>query len=152
MAYPADIIYEPIIGTGYVAETFANRILRITENPQRIFHTSVFYVFNGRVGPTAIAIDDQGNIYAARYEYQKENNSVNGLISVINKEGYLVGELELPKMSEITGMFIPKKLIEESKDMENNPKTNVYLYFTEKNFNGVKRIKLNSFINDIEKS
>ncbi len=63
-----------------------------------------------------------------------------------------MGELELPKMSEITGMFIPKKLIEESKDMENNPKTNVYLYFTEKNFNGVKRIKLNSFINDIEKS
>ena len=152
LAYPADIIYEPIIGTGYVAETFANRILRITENPQGIFHTSVFYVFNGRVGPTAIAIDDQGNIYAARYEYQKENKSVNGLISVINKEGYLVGELELPKMSEITGMFIPKKLIEESKDMENNPKTNVYLYFTEKNFNGVKRIKLNSFINDIEKS
>ena len=152
LAYPADIIYEPIIGTGYVAETFANRILRITENPQGIFHTSVFYVFNGRVGPTAIAIDDQGNIYAARYEYQKENNSVNGLISVINKEGYLAGELEIQKMSEITGMFIPKKLIEESKDMENNPKTNVYLYFTEKNFNGVKRIKLNSFINDIEKS
>ena len=152
LAYPADIIFEPIIGIGYIAETFANRILRITENPQGIFHTSVFYTFNGRVGPTAITIDDQGNIYASRFEYQKQDKSVNGLISVINKDGYLVGELELPKMSEITGMFIPKKLIEESKDMENNPKTNVYLYFTEKNFNGVKRIKLNSFINDIEKS
>ena len=152
LAYPSDIIFEPIIGIGYVAETFANRILRITENPQGIFHTSVFYVFNGRVGPTAITNDDQGNIYASRFEYQKEDKSVNGLISVINKDGELVGELELPKMSEITGMFIPKKYIDESKDMENNPKTNVYLYFTEKNFNGVKRIKLNSFINDIEKS
>ena len=152
LAYPADIIFEPIIGIGYIAETFANRILRITENPQGIFHTSVFYTFNGRVGPTAITIDDQGNIYASRFEYQKQDKSVNGLISVINKDGYLVGELELPKMSEITGMFIPKKLIDESKEMENNPKTNVYLYFTEKNFNGVKRIKLNSFISDIEKS
>ena len=152
LAYPADIIFEPILGIGYVAETFANRILRITENPQGIFHTSVFYVFNGRVGPTALTIDDQGNIYASRFEYQKEDKSVNGLISVINKDGYLVGEIELPKMSEITGMFIPKKLIDKSKEIENNTKTNVYLYFTEKNFNGVKRIKLNSFISDIEKS
>ena len=152
LAYPSDIIFEPIIGIGYVAETFANRILRITENPQGIFHTSVFYVFNGRVGPTAITNDDQGNIYASRFEYQKEDKSVNGLISVINKDGDLVGELELPKMCEITGMFIPKRLIDESKEMENNPKTNVYLYFTERNFNGVKRIKLNSFISDIEKS
>ena len=152
LSYPSDIIFEPIIGIGYVAETFANRILRITENPQGIFHTSVFYVFNGRVGPTAITNDDQGNIYVSRFEYQKEDKSVNGLISVINKDGELVGELELPKMSEITGMFIPKKYIDESKEIDNNVKTNVYLYFTEKNFNGVKRIKLNSFISDIEKS
>ena len=152
LAYPSDIIFEPIIGIGYVAETFANRILRITENPQGIFHTSVFYVFNGRVGPTAITNDDQGNIYVSRFEYQKEDKSVNGLISVINKDGELVGELELPKMSEITGMFIPKKYIDESKEIDNNVKTNVYVYFTEKNFNGVKRIKLNSFISDIEKS
>ena len=152
MAYPSDIIFEPIIGIGYVAETFANRILRITENPQGIFHTSVFYVFNGRVGPTSLTIDDQGNIYVSRFEYQKEDKSVNGLISVINKDGDLVGELELPKMCEITGMFIPRRSNEESKEMENNTKINVYLYFTEKNFNGVKRIKLNSFISDIEKS
>ena len=152
LAYPSDIIFEPIIGIGYVAETFANRILRITENPQGIFHTSVFYVFNGRVGPTSLTIDDQGNVYVSRFEYQKEDKSVNGLISVINKDGDLVGELELPKMSEITGMFIPKRLNEESKELENIPKANVYLYFTERNFNGVKRIKLNSFISDIEKS
>ena len=152
LAYPSDIIFEPIIGIGYVAETFANRILRITENPQGIFHTSVFYVFNGRVGPTSLTSDDQGNIYVSRFEYQKEDKSVNGLISVINKDGDLVGELELPKMCEITGMFIPKRLNEESKELENSPKANVYLYFTERNFNGVKRIKLNSFISDIQKS
>ena len=152
MAYPADIIFEGIIGTGYVAETFANRILKITENPQGIFHTSVFYVFNGRVGPTAITSDDQGNIYVARFEFQNKDETVNGLISVINKDGYLIGEMEVPKMSEITGMYIPKKFIDESKEMDNNIKTNVFLYFTEKNFNGVKKIKLNNFLADIEKS
>ena len=152
LAYPADIIFEGLIGTGYVAETFANRILRITENQPGVFHTSVFYVFNGRVGPTAITSDDQGNIYVARFEFQNKDETVNGLISVINKDGYLIGELEVPKMSEITGMYIPKKFIDESKEMDNNVKTNVFLYFTEKNFNGVKKIKLNNFLSDIEKS
>ena len=152
LAYPADIIFEGIIGTGYIAETFANRILRITENPQGIFHTSVFYVFNGRVGPTALTSDDQGNIYVARFEFQNKDETVNGLISVLNKDGYLIGELEVPKMCEITGMYIPKKFIDESKEMDNNIKTNVFLYFTEKNFNGVKKIKLNNFLSDIEKS
>ena len=152
LAYPADIIFEGIIGTGYVVETFANRILRITENPQGIFHANVFYVFNGRVGPTSITLDEQGNLYVSRFEYQNKDESINGLISVINKDGYLIGELELPKMSEITGMYIPKKLFDESKEMENNIKTNVFLYLTEKNFNGVKKIKLNNFISEIEKS
>ena len=46
-----DLIYESIIGTGYMAETCDNRILRITENPQEIFYMSVFYVFNRRVVP-----------------------------------------------------------------------------------------------------
>ena len=89
LAYPADIIYEPIIGTGYVAETFANRILRITENPQGIFHTSVFYVFNGRVGPTAITNDDQGNIYASRFEYQKEDKDVYHSTGICSLHVYL---------------------------------------------------------------
>jgi len=56
----------------------------------------------------------------------------------LNKEGNLVGELIISKMPEITGMFISSK----NKDL---------LYFTEKNFNGVMRIKLSSFISEISK-
>ena len=152
LAYPSDIFYDGILGIGYVCETFANRILRITENPQNIYHTNVFHVFNGRVGPTALTCDDQGNIYVSRFEFQNKDGNVDGLISVLNKDGYLIGELEIPKMSEITGIFIPRKFFDESKELENTVKTNTYLYFTEKNFNGVKRIKLNNFIADIEKS
>ena len=56
----------------------------------------------------------------------------------MNKEGNLVGELIIPKMPEITGIFI------SSKNKDN-------LYFTEKNFYGVMRIKLSSFISEISK-
>ena len=152
LAYPADIIFEGIIGTGYVVETFANRILKITENPQGIYHVSVFYVFNGRLGPTSLTIDDFGNIYVSRFEYQNQNESVSGLISVLNRDGYLIGEIEIPKMSEINGIYIPKKIIEESKDVDNLVKNNAYLYFTDNHFKGVKRIKLNNFLSEIEKS
>jgi hypothetical protein len=56
----------------------------------------------------------------------------------LNKEGNLVGELIISKMPEITGIFISSK----NKDI---------LYFTERNFNGVMRIKLSSFISEISK-
>lgn len=136
LANPADLVFDPHKNVIYVCETFTNRIIRITLTSNNT-HSSVFYQFSGRVGPSAIAIDDSviGNIYIARYEFQN-NDDVDGLISVINREGVLVGELIIPKLPEITGLMIPSK----SKDL---------LYFTEKNTNGVLSIKLNSFMNQI---
>lgn len=145
LAYPADIFYDNILAVGYIAETFANRILKITENPQGVYHVSVFYVFNGRVGPTSITCDDEGNIFVSRFEYQNKDE-VDGLISVLNKDGYLVGELIVPKMPEIVGMHIPRK--EESKDN----RSDLVLYFTERNFSGVKKIKLGPFVTEIDKA
>lgn len=63
---------------------------------------------------------------------------MDGIISVINKEGVLIGELIINKLSEITGLFISSK----KKEM---------LYFTEKNSNGVMKIKLSSFISELDK-
>ena len=64
--------------------------------------------------------------------------AVDGLISVLNKYGIIVGEIIIPKLSEITGLLIsPKK-----KDM---------LYVTDRNTNSVIKIKLTSFISEIEK-
>ena len=145
LAYPADIYYDNMLGVGYIAETFSNRILRISQNPQGVYHVSVFYVFNGRVGPTSIACDDEGNIYTSRFEYQNKDD-VDGIISVINKDGYLVGELIIPKMPEIVGMHMPRK--EESKDN----RSDLVLYFTERNFSGVKKIKLGPFVTEIDKA
>jgi hypothetical protein len=33
---------------------------------------SVFYQFSGRMGPSAIAIDTDGNLYVARYDFAGE--------------------------------------------------------------------------------
>ena len=51
---------------------------------------------------------------------------------MLGKEGNLIGELILPKMPEITGLFISSK----RKDI---------LYVTEKTCNGILKIKLTAF-------
>lgn len=136
LANPSDLVFDPHKNVIYICETFTNRIIRITLTANNT-QSSVFYQFSGRVGPTAIAIDDStaGNIYIARYEFQS-NEEVDGLISVITRDGALVGELIIPKLPEITGLMIPSK----NKDQ---------LYFTERNTNGVLSLKLNPFINQI---
>jgi hypothetical protein len=79
------------------------------------------------------------NLFQLNKKNKKSSeNDVDGVISLLNKEGNLVGELIIPKMPEITGIFISSK----NKD---------FLYFTEKNYNGVMRIKLSSFISEITK-
>ncbi|MCQ2818309.1 MAG: SMP-30/gluconolactonase/LRE family protein [archaeon] len=148
LAYPSDIIFSQNTNVGYVAETFANRIIRIINTEERDkCYVSVFYTFQGRVGPTALAMDDLENVYVARYEYQNEAKDVNGIIDVITKDGNLIGELIVPKNPEITGMLIYE---EEPKEGNRNRK-NMYLYFTEKNFSGVRRIRIGNFVNDIER-
>lgn len=61
------------------------------------------------------------------------------MISVINQSGSLVGELLIPKLPEITGMYI-------------SPKKKDTLYLTEKNSNGVFKIKLANFLSEIDKA
>ena len=150
LAYPSDIFFDNILGIGYIAETFNNRIIKITENPQGVYHCSVFYVFSGRVGPTAITCDKDANIYVSRFEYQNKKKDEDGIISVINKEGELVGEIIVPEMSEIVGIFIPRNdNVDENAEEDINKDTTLYL--TERNFNGVKKIKISDFISEINK-
>ena len=53
----------------YVAETSMNRILRVVNHASGVYHTSVFHQFSGRFGPTAIAVNEQGQIYVARFDF-----------------------------------------------------------------------------------
>lgn len=139
LSAPSDIVFDDQSGIAYLVETFTNRLIRLVQSPPGVYHASVFHQFSGRVGPTAIAIDLMGNIYVARYEFQNVEKDIDGVISVLNKEGSLVGELVIPKMPEITGICIPSDKKADT------------LYFTEKSFNGILKIKLSQFAAEIDK-
>ena len=61
-----------------------------------------------------------------------------GMISVINKDGIAVGEMNLPKLPEITGLYI-------------SPKKRENLYVTVKNSTGVFKIKISAFTAEMDK-
>ncbi len=139
LSFPADVTYDCIRKVVYVAETFANRVIRLVQNPDGVYHSSVFYQFNGRFGPTAVAVDEHGYVYVARYDFQLDlDYESDGLISVINTQGQLIGEMILPKLAEITGLLI-------------SPKKKESIFVTDRNSNGVMKVKLSSFISDLEK-
>ena len=138
----------------YVCDMLSNRILRLIQSPKGVFHTSVFYTFNGKLGPSAINMDDMGNIYISRSDFYGKNNK-DGIISIISKEGNLVGEIIVEGYSEINGLLIPKNFKKE-KDSRGNGNGNDSLssnviYFTDKNFSGVLRIKLSVISQELEK-
>jgi len=70
LSQPSDVLYDHIRGMVYVAETYANRVIRLAQNPSGVYHASVFHQFQGTIGPTALAMDELGNLYVGRYEYQ----------------------------------------------------------------------------------
>lgn len=139
LSYPADVLYDSSTGCIYLAELFANRVIRLKQSSEGIFHPSIFCQFSGRLGPSALAMDEFGNLYVARYEFQNLAAENDGLISVLNSEGVLIGELILTKLPEITGMLI-------------TPRKKETLFLTEKYTNGVIKIKLSHFISELDKT
>ena len=86
----------------YVCETFQNRVLRFYVNKQRNFLFTVFYQFSGKLGPTAVATNQDDYLFVARYEYQ--DLSTEGEIAIINPKGQYIRSLVLPGYSEINGL------------------------------------------------
>lgn len=69
LSYPSDITYDQLTNSIYIAETFMNRIIRLKQDNSGVYHTSVFYQFSGKLGPTALTVDDLGNVYTSRFEF-----------------------------------------------------------------------------------
>lgn len=143
ISFVSDLCYDSQRQCLYIAETFMNRILRLKQNDNGIFVSSIFHQFNGRIGPTALTLDENGNLYVGRFEYSLSENMEtdienDGLISVLNTEGILMGELTLPELPEISGLYI-------------SPKKRENLYLTEKNSTAVFKVKIASFTSDLDK-
>ena len=143
LSYPVDIVYDYINKTIYVAEMLANRIIRIKQDNAGIFYSSVFFQFSGRIGPRALSIDELGNLYCARYETQDNsgtidiNNSLDGLITVLDSSGIIKGEITIPKSPEIISILIPSR----KKDS---------LFYTLNENKTIYKIKLSVFISELE--
>jgi hypothetical protein len=63
---------------------------------------------------------------------------VDGNITILSKEGAIVGEIIVPGLPEISSIFIPDK-------------TKDFLYFTERHCNSVMKLKLGSILDEIKK-
>ena len=140
LSYPNDVVYDYLNKIIYVCEPFSNKILRVKTSLSGVKYTSVFHQFTGRLGPSNMVVDDAGNLYVARFEFSEtiENSIIDGLISVLNPNGVLIGQITLPRIPEISGLFIP------SKKKDN-------LYFTERGTTCVMKIKLSNFYSELDK-
>lgn len=45
-----------------------NRVLRFFQQPEGVYHGSVFYQLSGGVGPSCLAIDRHGSLYIGQYD------------------------------------------------------------------------------------
>lgn len=123
LAYPAGIAVTNNGKFIYVAEMMANRIVRYFQQPEGVYHGSVFYQLSGSVGPNSLAVDAQGSLYVGVYD-TKESGST-GKVLIISSAGAHVGTITVPG-PEISGLAI----------------TGNTLYITEKSTGAILRVGL----------
>ena len=131
LAHPAAVTLDSKMYVLYVTETLRNRVLKISQiniNNERTYYiTTVFHQFAGRLGPTAAVFDsNSGYLFVVRFEYQNEEQTEDGIISVLNREGELLSEIVVEKKPEITGIELYNK----------------YLYITERTSNKIYKFDL----------
>jgi sugar lactone lactonase YvrE len=93
LAHPCGVALSPSEKVLYTAETFNNRILKTVIHSEGVFYTSVFHQFSGRFGPTAIAVDPNGSIYCARFDFT--DVSEEGIITILNEKGEVENNLSI---------------------------------------------------------
>ena len=123
LASPAGIALSANQKMVYVAETMTNRVLRFFQQPEGVFHGSVFYQMSGGVGPTSLATDRQGHLYVACYDTKE--SSKEGRVLVISPQGVLVNTITT-QGPEISGLAINKNT----------------LYITEKSTGSIQQVSL----------
>lgn len=103
LAHPCGVATSPDEKIIYVAETMMNRIIRLSQSPPGVFHTSVFYQLTGRVGPTAIAVNQVGNLFVAHFDFADVTEV--GKILEISSDGELLNTYIVPG-PEISGLCL----------------------------------------------
>jgi len=124
LAYPTGVAaYGNFI---YVCEQSQNRILRFYQEPEGVYHGSVFYQLSGGVGPSSIAVDSQGSLYVGIFETKSSGRST-GSVLVISDTGKYVSTITTDA-PEVSGLAI---------NLSNNS-----LYITERSSGSIYRLPL----------
>jgi len=123
LASPAGVALSPNHKMVYVAETMTNRILRFFQQPEGVYHGSVFFQLAGGVGPTSLAVDRQGSLYVACYDIKESTKE--GRVLVISPDGHIVNTI-ITQGPEISGLAINKNT----------------LYITEKSTGSIQQVAL----------
>lgn len=104
LAHPCGVALSPDGAFLYVAETGMNRILRFTQSPKGVYHCSVFHQLSGRFGPTAIAVNNNGDVFVAQFDFSRPGVE-NGRVVVIDLDGEVSAIMSVPG-PEITGLAL----------------------------------------------
>jgi aspartate beta-hydroxylase len=105
LAYPSAITVSDNGKFLYVAEMMKNRIIRYFQQPEGVYHGSVFYQLSGSVGPSCLAYDGKrGNLIVGMYE--TKDNNVEGIVYIVSvSTGKIISTIST-KTPEITGLVI----------------------------------------------
>ncbi|KAL1522353.1 hypothetical protein AB1Y20_017345 [Prymnesium parvum] len=103
LAHPSALAIGPDQRTIYITEMMTNRVLRLVQRAG-VFHSSVFYQFSGRMGPSGVACCPKtGKLYVSHYDFA--STGAKGLVSIISSFGKLEREIEAPA-AELTGIAL----------------------------------------------
>lgn len=103
LAYPWGVATSPDGKMLYVAETMSNRVIRYFQRPAEAYHGSVFIQLSGRVGPSALACDQQGSLYVAHYDVA--GGTKEGVVYIVSRSGEITSSIAVPG-PEITGLSV----------------------------------------------
>lgn len=106
LAYPTGLAVNLSEDVLYISEMCRNRILKVVLHSNGTYHTSVFKQFSGRFGPTAMAVNHDGLIFVARFDFAHISDY--GIITVLNEKAEVEEEIKLPNLPEITGLYFSK--------------------------------------------
>jgi len=105
LASPSGIALSPNGRMIYVCEMMTNRVLRFHQQPEGVFHGSVFYQNSGSIGPSSIAVDRQGSLYVGLHD--TKDASSDGKVLVISNEGKLISTI-VTRGPDVSGVAINK--------------------------------------------
>ena len=64
-------------------------MLRFFQQPTGVYHGSVFYQLSGAVGPSCLAVDQEGNVYVGQFDVKESSSE--GSVLILSSAGKLKG-------------------------------------------------------------